>query len=86
MRSHVTEGFTWQALNAMAFFFKQVCGVENPVFDVKLRKTGTRVPVVLTKEETREIFEQLEGPDRAKEGRSRKRMSLTRSGMEEIAA
>ena len=36
-----------QALNALAFFFKQVCGVEDPVFNVKLRKTGTRVPVVL---------------------------------------
>jgi hypothetical protein len=35
-----------QALNALAFFFKQVCGVEEPVFQVKLRKTGTRVPVV----------------------------------------
>ena len=38
-----------QALNALAFFFKQVCGVEEPVFQVKLRKTGTRVPVVLSK-------------------------------------
>ena len=44
----------------MAFFFKQVCGVEKPVFNVKLRKTGTRVPVVLTKEETGQVFEWLE--------------------------
>ena len=34
-----------QALNAVAFFFKHVCGVEKPVFDVKLRKTGARVAV-----------------------------------------
>lgn len=49
-----------QALNALAFFFKQVCGVEEPVFDVKLRKTGTRVPVVLSKEESAEVFGKLE--------------------------
>lgn len=58
-----------QALNALAFFFKQVCGVENPVFDVKLSKTGTRMPVVLTKGETQEIFEKLEEPGWSKEGR-----------------
>jgi hypothetical protein len=38
-----------QALYAVAFFFKQVCRVVDPVFNVKLRKTGTRVPVVLSK-------------------------------------
>ena len=52
-----------QALNAVAFFFKQVCGVENPVFQVKLRKTGTRVPVVLSKPETQRLFEKLETPN-----------------------
>jgi integron integrase len=52
-----------QALNALAFFFKQVCGVEEPVFQVKLRKTGTRVPVVLSKGETKRVFEKLESPD-----------------------
>ena len=29
-----------QALNAVAFFFKYVCGVEEPVFQVKRKKTG----------------------------------------------
>ena len=52
-----------QALNALAFFFKQVCGVENPVFQVKLKKTGTRIPVVLAKEETAEVFAKLEKAD-----------------------
>ncbi|BCX48695.1 hypothetical protein HAHE_26030 [Haloferula helveola] len=51
-----------QALNAIAFFFKHVCGVENPIFAVKLRKSGTRVPVVLSKRETHRVFEQLEAP------------------------
>ena len=49
-----------QALNALAFFFKRVCGVEDPVFAVKLRKTGTRVPVVLSKGETQRLIEELE--------------------------
>ncbi|MDA0767574.1 MAG: integron integrase [Verrucomicrobia bacterium] len=49
-----------QALNALAFFFKQVCGVENPIFGVKLRKTGTRIPVVLSEPETQGVFGQLE--------------------------
>ena len=49
-----------QALNALAFFFKQVCKVENPVFGVKLRKTEQRVPVVLSKGETGRLFAQLD--------------------------
>jgi integron integrase len=49
-----------QALNAVAFFFKHVCGVEDPVFEVKLRKTGTRVPVVLSKGETHRLFDKLD--------------------------
>ena len=51
-----------QALNAVAFFFKYVCGVEEPVFDVKLRKTGTRIPVVLAKPETERLFEKMDEP------------------------
>jgi len=53
-----------QALNAMAHFFKYVLGVKEPVFDVKLRKTGTRVPVVLSKPETKELFEKLRDRER----------------------
>ena len=49
-----------QALNALAFFFKHVCGIEEPEFGVKLRKTGTRVPVVLSKPEMGRLFAQLE--------------------------
>ena len=49
-----------QALNAVAFFFKHVLGVEEPVFGVKLRKTGARIPVVLSKGETHQLFGQLE--------------------------
>jgi integron integrase len=53
-----------QALNAMAHFFKHVCGMEEPVFGVKLKKTGTRVPVVLSKGETQRLFGQLEEAER----------------------
>ncbi len=48
-----------QALNALVFFFKHVCGFKNPVFDVKLRKTEVNVPVVLSREETRSLFGKL---------------------------
>ena len=51
-----------QALNAVAFFFKHVCGVEDPVFQIKLRKTEQRVPVVLSQNETQQVFEQLDRP------------------------
>jgi integron integrase len=52
-----------QALNALAFFFKNVCGVEEPVFQVKLKKTGARMPVVLSKEETQRVFEKLDAAE-----------------------
>ncbi len=51
-----------QALNALAFFFKQVLGKEEPVFNVKLKKTGARVPVVLSQGETQRLFGALENP------------------------
>jgi len=51
-----------QALNALAFFFKHVLGREEPVFNVKLKKTGARVPVVLSQAETQRLFGALENP------------------------
>ncbi len=48
-----------QALNAVAFFFKYVLGVEDPVFGVKLKDTGTRIPVVLSKRESLHLFEEI---------------------------
>ncbi len=49
-----------QALNAVAFFFKYVLDVEEPVFGVKLKKTEARVPVVLSQNETQRVFEKLD--------------------------
>lgn len=56
----MTVGFTWQALNALAFLFKYVLGVEEPVFGVRLKKTGTRIPVVLSSGETRHLLEKMD--------------------------
>lgn len=49
-----------QALNALAFFFKHVLDVAEPVFGVKLKKTETRIPVVLSQEETQRVFNELD--------------------------
>ena len=51
----MTAGFTW---------FKHVCGMEEPVFGVKLKKTGTRVPVVLSKGETQRLLGELDEEER----------------------
>lgn len=48
-----------QALNALAFFFKYVLGIPDPVFNVKLRDTHARIPVVLSKQETTQLFDKL---------------------------
>lgn len=50
-----------QALNALAFFFKHVCQVEEPDFKVRLRRTGQRVPVVLAQNEVSLLIEHLSG-------------------------
>ena len=49
-----------QALNALAFFFKHVCGIEAPNFGVKLRKTERRVPTVLSRGEVAALLTELE--------------------------
>jgi integron integrase len=49
-----------QALNALAFFFKDVCGKTEVLFDVKLRKTTKRVPVVLSVSEVMALLEKIE--------------------------
>jgi integron integrase len=53
-----------QALNALAFFFKHVLGVEDPVFGVKLRETGARMPVVLSRPETKQVLDGMEAQDK----------------------
>ena len=50
-----------QALNALVFFYRDVCGMEEVRLDVKLRKTKRREPVVLSKEELLCLLDRLEG-------------------------
>ena len=49
-----------QALNALVFFYKDVCGREEVIFEVRLRKRQRRMPVVLTKEEINRVLDLLE--------------------------
>ena len=49
-----------QALNALAFFFKDVCGMETVDLMVKLRKTQKRIPVVMTSDEVKAVLGLLE--------------------------
>ncbi len=48
-----------QALNALAFFFKDVCGFEEVDLRVTMRKTKRRIPVVLTFTEVTAMLAQL---------------------------
>lgn len=49
-----------QALNALVFFYKDVCGRDEVVLAVKMRKRQPRIPVVLTKEEINRVLDLLE--------------------------
>ena len=48
------------ALNALVFFFKDVCGMESVDLQVKLRKTQKRIPVVMTSDEVKAVLGFLE--------------------------
>ena len=49
------------ALNALAFFFKKICNVEEVDLMVKMRKTSERVPVVMSREEVSRVIGNLTG-------------------------
>ena len=44
-----------QALNALVFFFRDVCGLEELDLEVKMKRTSKRVPTVLSMAEMRLI-------------------------------
>jgi integron integrase len=50
-----------QALNALVFFLKDVCGREEVIFDVRLRKTAKRLPVILDVGEVMAILDRMDG-------------------------
>ncbi len=49
-----------QALNALVFFFRDVCGRDSVQFEVRLRKTSPRIPVVLGRGEVLALLGHLE--------------------------
>lgn len=49
-----------QALNALVFFFKEVCGMEEVDLGVRLRKTETRLPVVLDVSEVMAVLDKID--------------------------
>jgi integron integrase len=49
-----------QALNALAFFYKAVCGMDEVDLEVRLRKTEPRIPVVLDVKEVMAVFDKID--------------------------
>jgi len=49
-----------QALNALVFFYKDVCGREEVILTVKFPKRRPRMPVVLSREEINRVLDLLE--------------------------
>ena len=49
-----------QALNALVFFYRDVCGCEEIDLQVKMRKRPPRMPVVLTRSEINRVLDHLE--------------------------
>ena len=55
-----------QALNALVFFYKEVCGMDEVDLGVRMRKRPKRIPVVLTKGEVMRLIEKVEPKYRVK--------------------
>ena len=49
-----------QALNALVFFYRDVCGRESVDLGVRLRKTTTRLPVVLDVKEVMTVLDKID--------------------------
>lgn len=49
-----------QALNALVFFYKDVCGMEEVDLEVRLRRTATRLPVVLDVKEVLAVLDKID--------------------------
>lgn len=58
-RQKVAYATQKQALNALAFFFKDVCGRDEVQFNVRLRKTARRTPVVMSVKEVLAVLDKL---------------------------
>jgi integron integrase len=49
-----------QSLNALVFFYKAVCGMEEVDLEVRLRKTAPRMPVVLDVAEVMKVLDKID--------------------------
>ena len=49
-----------QALNALVFFYKAVCGMEEVDLEVRLRKTEPRMPVILEVKEVMKVLDRID--------------------------
>ena len=49
------------ALNALVFFYRDVCGCEEVDLQVRFRKTEKRIPVVLSTSEVLALIDRLDG-------------------------
>ncbi|MDC0276120.1 integron integrase [bacterium] len=58
-RDKVSFSTQKQALNALAFFYKDVCGREEVDLQITFRKTTRRIPVVLSLKEIAAVLEKL---------------------------
>jgi len=59
-RDFVSFATQKQALNALVFFYRDVCGCEEVDLQVKMRKRSPRMPVVLSREEIKRFLDKLE--------------------------
>ncbi|MFT5881998.1 MAG: integron integrase, partial [Crocinitomicaceae bacterium] len=59
-KTNVSFSTQKQALNALAFFFKEVCSMEEVDLGVRMRKRSRHVPTVLTKDELLHLIGKLE--------------------------
>lgn len=59
-KTNVSFSTQKQALNALAFFFKDVCGMKEVDLGVKMRKRSRHVPTVLSKNELLRLIEKIE--------------------------
>lgn len=50
-----------QALNALVFFYREVCGCGEVELGVKMRKTARREPVILSRQEVMGLIGKMEG-------------------------
>lgn len=59
-KEHIAFSTQKQALNALAFFLRDVCGLEELDLKVRMKRTGPRVPVVLSRNEVVRLVAKLE--------------------------